>query len=495
MPTGTEERPIVAIRLGDVLQERFRLVAVLGEGGMSTVYEAVEQPGGAQVAVKVLSQAALEDPNAVARFEREANALRELAHPRLVRLLHVGRHQDRPFLVMERVPGQTLGGLIEAQGPLALPALSVVLTDVAAALDALHTRGFLHRDVKSTNIIVSPDGHATLLDLGILRSQAEGLTRTGAIVGTPHYMSPEQALGLSDVDHRADIYAVGVVAFEALTGTRPFDGENELFVIQQHAHTPAPNVTERAARVPQAASNVVARALTKRREDRYSSAGEFARAFADAVSGNVAPPSVSDGTSPDWRKRAPDSSPPSAPRPSTPAPLASPGVVSPGASATPPTVIPQRRFVPAAIFIATFALSLGALTLGKTVLSPRAASTLVASAYPIDVRPPVVPDVVPPGGGPVEPPNGNTGPLPPNPRPPDEKLGIGTLRVITLRNGEPFWAQVRVDGEARGHSPVELKLPAGAHVVELVRQGVPSVSRPVRIQKGRAEILKVDLPP
>jgi len=285
-----DEPTIVPVRVNDVLEGKWRLERKLGEGGMGTVYLAHDLQLDRKVAIKILASSLAGDAELVTRFEREARLTASLEHPHIVPVYAVGEAEGRPFIVMKKLEGRTLAAYLREGGPLRGDELMALMRQLCSGLDFIHARGFIHRDIKSGNIFIGHDGLATILDFGILRTSqnAEALTRTGMVMGTPQYMSPEQALGAKEIDHRADLYALAVLLFECLTGTLPFEAESELSLIQMQAHAAAPDVRERAPWVPAAVAEVVKRALAKRPEDRYASAGQLLAALEEAHGGSGA---------------------------------------------------------------------------------------------------------------------------------------------------------------------------------------------------------------
>ncbi len=278
--------------MNDVLEGKWRLERKLGEGGMGTVYLAHDLQLDRKVAIKVLASQLAGDSELVTRFEREARLTASLEHPNIVPVYAVGAMQGRPFIVMKKLEGRTLAAYLRECGALPGDELLSLMRQLCSGLDFIHARGFIHRDIKSGNIFIGPDGLATILDFGILRTSenVDALTRTGMVMGTPQYMSPEQALGATEIDHRADLYALAVLLFECLTGTLPFEAESELSLIQMQAHAPAPDVVDRAPWVPAAVAEVVKRALSKRPEERYASGGELLAALEDAYGAKIALP-------------------------------------------------------------------------------------------------------------------------------------------------------------------------------------------------------------
>ncbi|HEX4804110.1 MAG TPA: protein kinase [Myxococcaceae bacterium] len=295
-----DEPTIVPVRVNDLLEGKWRLERKLGEGGMGTVYLAHDLQLDRKVAIKILASSLAGDAELVTRFEREARLTASLEHPHVVPVYAVGEVEGRPFIVMKKLEGRTLAAYLRESGPLRGDELMALMRQLCSGLDFIHARGFIHRDIKSGNIFIGHDGLATILDFGILRTSqnAEALTRTGMVMGTPQYMSPEQALGAKEIDHRADLYALAVLLFECLTGTLPFEAESELSLIQMQAHAAAPDVRERAPWVPATVAEVVKRALAKRPEDRYASAGELLAALEEAHGGSGAAAALASAAAP-----------------------------------------------------------------------------------------------------------------------------------------------------------------------------------------------------
>ena len=267
----------------------FRIIALLGRGGMASVYKAYQAKLDRHVALKVLPQEFLHDPTFAKRFEREAMVVAKLEHPNIVPIYDYGIDDGIPWMSMRMLPVGSLADLLK-QGRLDRRRVVAILTQVAEALDHAHANGVIHRDVKPSNVLLDDKERAYVGDFG-LAHMAEAsvvLTRTGTMAGTPHYMAPEQALG-KKVDHRADIYALGIVAYEMLTGVVPFSADTPVAVLMKHANEPLP--IPPSDQVPDSLLQPVLKALAKDPSDRWESAGAFAAGLArgldEVVSGST----------------------------------------------------------------------------------------------------------------------------------------------------------------------------------------------------------------
>jgi eukaryotic-like serine/threonine-protein kinase len=247
---------------------------------MGTVYAGVELATGRRVAVKVLLSS--DDPQQLARFNREARLMARLSHPNLVPLLGFEHHDGLHFLVMKFVVGERLSDRLRARGRHLLREALPLLRQSSSALQYLHARGVVHRDVKPENILVGDDGHVTLLDYGLARPDGSLLTAHGLAVGTPQYMAPEQAEGRA-VDHRADLYSLAQVAYYLLTGQPVFPGSGGLDAIRRHLIEVPQLASQRSRAVSEAAALVLARALEKSPAARQASVAEFYQALEEAL--------------------------------------------------------------------------------------------------------------------------------------------------------------------------------------------------------------------
>ncbi|HOX06892.1 MAG TPA: serine/threonine-protein kinase [Planctomycetota bacterium] len=260
----------------------YQLTEKIGQGGMGAVYKARDLSLDRTVAVKVLPAAMAADKTYVQRFVREARAIARLSHRNLVHIYHVGQRDGLYYFAMEFISGRTLRQHLAAAGPLTIEEFLRIAGQVLSALGRIHAAGVTHRDVKSANVIIEEGtGRAVLTDFGLAKEQeagaggAEGLTRAGVLLGTPEYMSPEQAEGRA-ADARSDLYAFGILAYEMLSGKVPFRGASALAVLRKHAEEPPPPLSAARPGLPPALEAVVARALAKRPDERYASAAELA---------------------------------------------------------------------------------------------------------------------------------------------------------------------------------------------------------------------------
>lgn len=278
--------------LGQRLGGKYELQAELGRGGMGIVYRAHDTMLHRTVAVKVLTPQLAADPTFVERFRHEAIAAANLRHPHIATVYDVGQDLVQGdtvhYLVMEFIEGQTLDRVLQRQGqPFSLQQTDQIISQVAQALHYAHQRGMIHRDVKPANIMLGQDGHVTLMDFGLVRAgDLSQLTQTGTALGTPAYMAPEQIMG-AEVDQRADIYALGVVIYELLTGDVPFRRTTPLATIHAQVYDPPPPLRERRPELSPAVESVVLRALAKNPGGRYRDVTGLTRDFSRVLAGQM----------------------------------------------------------------------------------------------------------------------------------------------------------------------------------------------------------------
>ena len=368
---------------------QYQIVAPLGEGGMAAVYKAYQPSMERFVAIKVLPGHVATSEQFLNRFRREAKLLAQLQHPNILPVFDYGEADGHPYIVMPFVPSGTLAALIGNQS-LPLTKARRITSQIGEALAYAHARGMVHRDVKPSNVLVDESGNCLLTDFGLARmvESSSKLTSSGTVLGTPAYMSPEQGMG-SDVDHRTDIYSLGVILYEMVTGRVPYNAETPIAIVYKHIQDPLPSARKLNPDLPEAIELILLKALAKRPEDRYQSMDEFLQALATAM-----PDSLASGlkttpliptSSPIYEKAAPSESP-----------------ATRLESQLPSTAKPaQRRILPwivAAIgalgmfAIATIAIFIairmrGANSLPPTDMPALATSTSVSTSVPVPLLP------------------------------------------------------------------------------------------------------------
>lgn len=260
---------------------QYRLTKELGKGGFATVYRAFQPTLNRNVAIKILHPEFLRDQRALRRFKREALAVARLHHPNIVAVYDYGEHDSRAYLVMEYVSGNTLK--VRLGKPVGYQLALDVVTAVGSALDYAHGKGLVHRDVKPGNILFTEDDRIVLSDFGIVRlADEDDSSLTRGIIGTPYYMSPEQAMG-RQVDGRSDLYSLGVLLFEMLTGRVPYKGDSPIATLSMHATLPVPSARDANARLTEEIDLVVHRGMAKAPGERYQTGADLREAFAQAI--------------------------------------------------------------------------------------------------------------------------------------------------------------------------------------------------------------------
>jgi serine/threonine-protein kinase len=263
--------------VGETIAERYELEEVVGQGGMSTVYKAHDSLLERNVALKVLHQQYNEDEDFVERFKREARSVAQLQHPNIVTVIDRGEEDGRQYIVFEFIDGENLKELVVRKGRLDVRDALEIAHEIAQALAFAHENGLIHRDVKPQNVLLNGDGRAKVTDFGIARSLdvEHGVTQTGTILGTSNYIAPEQATG-QPVDAHTDVYSLGIVLYEMLTGELPFPGESFVAIAMKHIQEPSPNVLDVRGDVPLRVASMVDRALEKDPEHRFPTMYAFA---------------------------------------------------------------------------------------------------------------------------------------------------------------------------------------------------------------------------
>jgi chitinase len=271
---------LIGRRLG-----QYEIIGQLGAGGMATVYHARQLNIKREVAIKVIKADLAANPDFIKRFEREAEAIASLSHPHILKLFDYGQEDNLVYLVMELLTGGTLEKMIQS-GPLPVEKTVEIISQIASALDYAHQQGIVHRDLKPQNVLLDQQGNAFLSDFGIAKlvGATSALTQSGAALGTPTYMSPEQWRG-EDLDARADIYSLGVMLYEMLTGKVPFRGDTPLSMMYMHLHDKPTLIHGLRPDLPSGVDSVIEKALEKERESRFASAGDLVAALKAALDG------------------------------------------------------------------------------------------------------------------------------------------------------------------------------------------------------------------
>ncbi|HSB02747.1 MAG TPA: serine/threonine-protein kinase [Anaerolineales bacterium] len=271
----------------------YRIIEQLGQGGMATVFKAYHASLDRYVALKVLHPAFGEDPAFAARFQREARVVAKLEHPNIVPIYDYAEHEKRPYLVMKFIEGDTLKARLD-QGPLTSKEILGIVEAVGSALTYAHRQNVLHRDIKPSNVLVAADGQVYLADFGLARiAQLGESTLSGdMIIGTPQYISPEQAMGVKDLDERTDLYSFGVMLYEMVVGKVPFNADTPFSIIHDHIYSPLPLPHKVNPDVPEQVERVLLKALAKDRLDRYESVDQMVSAFKNAWSQTIVPTQV-----------------------------------------------------------------------------------------------------------------------------------------------------------------------------------------------------------
>lgn len=297
---------------------RYRIVEQLGQGGMATVFKAYHAELDRYVALKVLHPAFMEDANFLARFQREARLVAKLDHPNIVPIYDYSEHEGRPYLVMKFIEGETLKARLN-RGSLTPVEVMKVAEAVGVALAFAHKQGILHRDIKPSNVLLSTDGQIYLADFGLARiaQSGESTLTSDMILGTPQYISPEQALGRKDLDEGTDIYSFGVMLYELVVGKVPFNADTPFSVIHDHIYTPLPLPRQVNLAVSEQVELVLLKSLSKERIDRFDSVTSMVAAFRQAYQTGAAaapPPSLAETLPPLDRPPVPQPEPVAAPK-------------------------------------------------------------------------------------------------------------------------------------------------------------------------------------
>ena len=261
----------------------YQVIEPLGEGGMAAVYKGYQPGVDRYVALKILPRRLAEDPEFIGRFKQEAKILAQLQHPHILPVFDYGESEGYTYIVMPYVQGGTLADLLHGI-PLPLTQATTIILQIAEALDYAHDKGLIHRDIKPSNVLIDESGNCLLADFGIARifSATTRFTNTGGIIGTPDYMSPEQGQG-HKLDKRSDVYSLGVLLYELVTGRVPYTAETPIATVIKHIHDPLPAPRQINSAIPEPVEQVILRALAKEPADRFPTAGDLASALQAAI--------------------------------------------------------------------------------------------------------------------------------------------------------------------------------------------------------------------
>jgi serine/threonine-protein kinase len=381
---------------------KYRVVRIVGEGGMGRVYEATDPVIHRRVAIKTISQGVVQDPDTRARFLREAQAAGQLSHPNLITIFDVGEEGGSPFIVMEYLEGEELSRVI-AKHTLSLDAKLRLMIEVCQGLAYAHSKGLVHRDIKPANIFVTTAQQVKILDFGLARGTVSEITQTGHVVGTPSYMSPEQVRG-DAVDHRADIFSVGVVLYELLSGQKAFKGDSVAATIFQVLERQPDPLERLDPHLPPGLSRVVERALAKDPNARYQRIDEMLaelmaiRVEAQATTFIARPATPRPGIAPATPSPAPSMSAAAAASPAPSMAKAGPAAAAPGVRRSgrpwlPWTVAGGTAAAVIALFLLIARPFRPAAPAPQTTASP--AGAITNSPKPAEATPPVAPAPAP----------------------------------------------------------------------------------------------------
>ncbi|HZH80700.1 MAG TPA: protein kinase [Gemmatimonadales bacterium] len=471
-PTSTSSIDVVRERLQRIVEGKYRIEKLLGKGGMGAVFLAHDLTLEREVAIKVLPPDVAQDEQVVRRFQQEAKTAAKLDHPNIIPIYRVESEGGLNYFVMKYISGTSLEDVLEPKEPLPVPEIQRILWEAACAIGHAHQRGVVHRDVKPANIMFDHDGRVMLTDFGISKAlqAATGFTATGMIIGTPHYMAPEQGKG-APVDGRADQYSLGVVGYRMITAELPFNGDSVHTIIYKHIYEPPPLASARRPGIPGFLTVAISRALSKEPDQRFPTMEEFATAVwpeqpvAAPVKGRSAP-----------RPR-----PPAAPRAVADAPTEITGAPTTPLSRgkSPPK---RRSRTPAVVGLVVVAAGVG----GYLLLGPGSGERgAVPSATPpgptVDtvriqdtVRVPAQPS---PPAAPPSAPTAKPKPRRVAPAPAPVPAAQGFLTIAA----DPF-GEVYIDGVDVGQTPVvEYAVKPGRHTLRIEHAGFKTVTEAVQV--------------
>ena len=498
-------------RVGTVLKDNYRIERLLGRGGMGAVYQATHLRLGSQVAVKLLLGEHAKVPEVVQRFRREAKVAMDLSDENIVHIHDYDVAEDgSPFIVMEYLQGEDLEGLIEREAPLPLERAVEIARQVGSALAAAHRLEVVHRDLKPANIFLkrraSGEDLVKVVDFGIAKvaDSSSLVTRANALMGTPSYMSPEQANQEQEqIDGRTDIFALGCILYEMLSGQQPFRGDSYTKVLLQVVSQDPPPLRELVPQLAPEVEQVVNRALIKEREERYQDIQQMMVALLSTVGDEWGAAEVASDTVVTFSAAEDLGAPAEAPAEpadstafaETLPPSSSPRSPPPGASASDGSG--RRGLLMAAALL--LLLASGGVIAYQALGPSGAVSGRAAEARPaVAAKPPATPAAAPAPVNAVL----DASPDRPRPdvRPPDHAAPAArptprptTLRIIARVRRLPVRAEAFIDGQKAGQTPLTRKIRPGKHMVRLKLRGRAPVDRQVRVRKGQRKTLRVDL--
>ncbi len=264
------------MKLGDIIDERYKIKTILGEGGMAIVYAAEDLITKKDVAIKIIKEETMKNPVNLTRFEREARAAASLNHQNIVRVINLGTHEGRPYMVTELVKGQTLKEALNVRGKFSSMEACDIMYQLCSAVLHAHEHGVIHRDIKPQNVFIMADGTIKLGDFGIATFQHDArITRSEVVVGSVHYLAPEISKGESQASPQSDVYALGITFFELITGRVPFDDESAVTVALKHIKEKFPSPKKYNPKTPTIIEKIIEKACRKDPSDRYQSAFEM----------------------------------------------------------------------------------------------------------------------------------------------------------------------------------------------------------------------------
>jgi serine/threonine-protein kinase len=280
---GSSEAPTSLLSLAAALEARYQILSELGRGGMGIVYHAYDKQLKEQVAIKLLSPLLSTDQDALERLKREVSLARRVTHPNVIRIHDISEVNSLHYVSMEYFAGTSLKEHLKQSGPLSLLSAYQILSQVCDGLEAAHSQAVVHRDLKARNIMIGSSGQVKIIDFGLARSiHLDGMTATGLIMGTPEYMAPEQVAG-KHVDERADIYALGVILFEMMTGRVPFTGDSAIAVGFQQLKDSPQRPSSINPQIPEEVDRIILKALAKDPIHRYRTVAEMRKEFESAL--------------------------------------------------------------------------------------------------------------------------------------------------------------------------------------------------------------------